>query len=508
MNIAQQLLNRACQHPQSPAVTDSRRTLSFSALAHRVSLMAGFLSATCGLAPADRVLLWMENGVEFVESLFACWVAGLCVVPVNSKLHGREVAHICGDAGARVLIASEQFVSEAKAYVCPSNPRVHLLVTSSEDYLRLPDAPTAACQQVSPDALAWIFYTSGTTGFPKGAMLSHRNLLFMAMAYYADIERVHLGDTMLHAAQLSHGSGLYMLPHLLAGGHQVIMEHFDPAGVLQALRTHARVSMFAVPTMITRMVAHARQESTPVAPNLRTLIYGGAPMYVADLLEALEVFGPRVYQLYAQGETPMTVSGLNQQAHTGPRDGAHLARLATCGVARTGVQIRVVDDAGRDMTPGEPGEIVVRSDCVMSGYWNNAAASRAALREGWLWTGDIGVLDHGGYLALRDRSKDLIIRGGSNIYPREIEEVLLRHPGVVECSVVGRAHKDLGEEPVAFIVSATGHPLVAAELDALCLEHIARFKRPRDYRFVSSLPKSGYGKILKTELRKWLALEL
>jgi acyl-CoA synthetase (AMP-forming)/AMP-acid ligase II len=262
--------------------------------------------------------------------------------------------------------------------------------------------------------------------------------------------------------------------------------------------------MFAVPTMINRLVAQARQESGPIAPNLRTFIYGGAPMYVADLLEALEVFGPRFYQLYAQGETPMTISGLNQQEHAGPKDEAHLARLATCGVARTGVHIRVVDADGQDMTSGEPGEIVVRSDCVMSGYWNNVPASREVLREGWLWTGDIGVVDQCGYLTLRDRSKDMLISGGSNIYPREIEEVLLRHPFVVECSVVGRAHKDFGEEPVAFIVSAAGHRPSAAELDALCFEQIARFKRPREYRFVSSLPKSSYGKVLKTELREWL----
>jgi acyl-CoA synthetase (AMP-forming)/AMP-acid ligase II len=169
------------------------------------------------------------------------------------------------------------------------------------------------------------------------------------------------------------------------------------------------------------------------------------------------------------------------------------------------VEVRVVDEAGVDVRSGELGEVVTRSDCVMAGYWNNTQASASALREGWLWTGDIGTLDELGYLSLRDRSKDLIIRGGSNIYPREIEEVLLKHPAVIEVSVVGRAEADLGEEPVAFVVVKPGMLAPPHELDALCLDHIARFKRPRDYFYIDVLPKNNYGKILKTELRKRLA---
>ena len=506
MNIGLQLLYRARQYPNAPAVSVDGETTTFAQLGDRVSRIAASMRDSIGLAQGDRVLLWMENGREFIETLFACWVAGVCVVPVNPKLHGKEVAYICNDSAARAVFTTESFAQSAVEHLAAPGGRLNIFVAGSPGYEALVRAPAAHCCDVLPGDPAWIFYTSGTTGFPKGAVLSHRNLLFMILAYYADIEQVGPGQTMLHAAPLSHGSGLYMLPHLLGGGHQVILKKFDPIEVLQAFQAHHAVSMFAVPTMITRLVQGA-VGIAGCAGNLQTITYGGSPMYVSDLLNALDVFGPRFYQLYGQGETPMTISGLNRREHAGPRDAAHLARLATCGVARTGVQVRVVDSAGADVPMYQPGEIITRSDCVMSGYWNNPVASAAALRDGWLWTGDIGSLDEAGYLTLRDRSKDMLISGGSNIYPREIEEVLLHHSAVLECSVVGRAHQDLGEEPVAFVVLRPGMSAVAADLDALCLEHIARFKRPREYRFVEALPKSNYGKILKTELRSLLQAE-
>jgi long-chain acyl-CoA synthetase len=199
-----------------------------------------------------------------------------------------------------------------------------------------------------------------------------------------------------------------------------------------------------------------------------------------------------------------SITGLAQRLH-GERDHPRwYDRLASCGYARSGVLVRVVDDRDHDLPPGEIGEVITKSDCVMDGYWQNPAANAEMLRGGWLHTGDLGSMDADGLLTLRDRSKDMIISGGSNIYPREIEEVLLRHPDVVEASVVGRPHPDWGEEVVAFLVARLGMAVAAAELDRLCLDHIARFKRPRDYRFVEALPKNNYGKVLKTELRRLL----
>jgi long-chain acyl-CoA synthetase len=220
-------------------------------------------------------------------------------------------------------------------------------------------------------------------------------------------------------------------------------------------------------------------------------------MYVADCLRAIELFGPRLYQLYGQGESPMTITGLPQEMHF------RKERLETCGFARTGVEVKIFNDRDAELPAGETGEIVTRSDCVMAGYWGNPDASAKTLRGGWLHTGDVGSLDAQGFLTIKDRSKDMIISGGANIYPREIEEVLLRHPAVAECSVVGRPHPEWGEEVVAFIVAKKSIP--REELEKLCLDNIARFKRPREYRFVDALPKNNYGKVLKTELRKRLA---
>lgn len=500
MNIALPLLNRARQYPHAPAITAEGQTTTFKELADRVTRIAASMRTSIGLVQGDRVLLWMENRREFAETLFAFWVAGVCVVPVNPKLHGKEVAHILKDSGARVMFTSESLISEAREYLGGANDNLTILIAGSSKFEAFADGPAMAACDVAPTDPAWIFYTSGTTGFPKGAVLSHRNLLFMAMAYYADIEQVGPGHTMLHAAPLSHGSGQYLLPHLLGGGHQVVLPKFDPQEIIEAFAKYKAVSMFAVPTMVMRLVQASEGRADP-AGNLRTIIYGGAPMYVSDLLKAIDIFGPRFFQIYGQGESPMTISGLLQREHEGPRDALYLARLASCGVSRTGVEVRVVDGEGVDLPLGEPGEVITRSDCMMSGYWNNPAATASALRDGWLWTGDIGSLDEAGYLTLRDRSKDMLISGGSNIYPREIEEVLLLHPAVAECSVVGRAHQDLGEEPVAFVVCRDGMTASADELDSLCLQQIARFKRPRAYRFLESLPKSNYGKVLKTTLR-------
>jgi acyl-CoA synthetase (AMP-forming)/AMP-acid ligase II len=257
--------------------------------------------------------------------------------------------------------------------------------------------------------------------------------------------------------------------------------------------------------MLMRLV-HAAPEGAQWT-GLKTIIYGGAPMYVSDVIKALDCFGAKLYQLFGQGESPMTITGLSKSDHLGARDALHLARLGSCGLPRTGVQVRVVDEAGRDVPIGEVGEIITCNETVMLGYWAKPLESALALRDQWLYTGDLGCLDQQGYLTLKDRSKDLIISGGSNIYPREVEEVLLLHEDVNECSVVGRAHPDWGEEVVAFVVSKSGGKIDSKELEQLCLDNIARFKRPKAYFMVDGLPKNNYGKVLKSVLRADLQKE-
>jgi long-chain acyl-CoA synthetase len=504
VNLAAMVFDVALRQPQRPAVSDGAHTWSYSEFVRRISCLAGGLRSR-GLEPGDRVMLCMENCAEFLELLFACWTAGLCAVPVNARLHAREVEYIARDCRARLLVATPK-LAEMLAHLEHSVETLSAIIaTDGEDYAALltHGAPMRPVDTAATDR-AWLFYTSGTTGRPKGAVLSHRNLVFMSHCYYADIDWLDERDTNLHAGPLSHGAGLYALPHLLRGGHQVLLPHFEVDAIIDALQRHSRVSMFAAPTMLTRLV-HAPAVAAADLRNLRTIFYGGGPMYVADLDRALQLFGPRLYQLYGQGESPMTITGLGKRLHADQTHPRWRDRLGSCGVPRTGVLVKVVDDCDRELPTGEIGEIVTRSDCVMEGYWNNPAASEETLRGGWLHTGDLGSFDEEGSLTLRDRSKDIIISGGSNIYPREVEEVLLRHPGLVEVSVVGRPHAEWGEEVVAFVVARLAAGVAPEELDRLCLDHIARFKRPRHYRFVGALPKNNYGKVLKTELRRILA---
>jgi long-chain acyl-CoA synthetase len=265
---------------------------------------------------------------------------------------------------------------------------------------------------------------------------------------------------------------------------------------LHLAERHPGLAMFAAPTMVKRLVDAARSDARSGA-DIGTIVYGGGPMYLADLEQALRVMGPRFVQIYGQGEAPMTITTLSKQDIAERGHPRWRERLGSAGKPYASVEVMVADGEDRPLAAGATGEILCRGEVVMPGYWRNAEASRAALRGGWLHTGDVGAFDAEGYLHLKDRSKDLIISGGSNIYPREVEEVLLTHAGVREVSVIGRPDREWGEVVVAYVVGEAS----AGELDALCLARIARFKRPKDYVFVDSLPKNNYGKILKTELR-------
>jgi acyl-CoA synthetase (AMP-forming)/AMP-acid ligase II len=505
VNIAAPLFQVSLRLPERPAISGDAGVITYAALAERAARLGGALRDQLRLAPGDRVAIDMENCPEFIEALFGAWTAGLCAVPINAKLHAREVAYIVQKSGARVLFTTAAHADELAQV--EAETKVPLVVAADERWRRLLRADPVRPAAAAPTDPAWLFFTSGTTGRPKGAVLSHRALLFMVHAYYADIDFVDETDTKIHAAPLSHGSGLYGLAFLFRGANNVIPGgSFDPPKILELIARYPNVTFFAAPTMLTRLVGSDAIRSANLS-NLKTIYYGGGPMYVADLKRALATFGPRLYQLFGQGESPMTITGLSKRLHATTDHPRYEALLASCGYPRTGVEVRVVDEHDEDVPPGEVGEVVTRSDAMMSEYYGEPAATAETLRGGWLHTGDLGSMDGDGLVTLRDRSKDMIISGGSNIYPREIEEVLLRHPDVLEASVIGRPHADWGEEVVAFVVPRPGRALAADTLDALCLDNIARFKRPRHYRLVAALPKNNYGKVLKTELRRQLEEE-
>lgn len=440
-----------------------------------------------------RIAIATHNRPEIIELMFAIWAAECVVVPVNYKLHPREMAQILDDAGASRVFASAELGAELASVT--TTPTESL---DSEAYSRRFDAAPSAPPRTDPSALAWLFYTSGTTGRSKGAMLSHRNLTAMTVAHLADIDDPDEGCSLLHAAPMSHGSGLYVLPYVLRAARQVVPSSgaFDPDEFLDLCEHHPAGSAFLAPTMVQRLVDTGRTRPA----NLKTIVYGGGPMYVEGLRNAIAAFGPIFAQIYGQGESPMTITGLRRADHNSDDD----AILGSVGHARSGMDVAVLGTGGDPAPVGEIGEIVCRGDAVMSGYWRDPAATRATLKDGWLYTGDMGSFDDRGFLTLRDRSKDVVISGGSNIYPREVEEVLLEHPGVAEVCVVGVPDAEWGEIVVAFVVG-TSDSVDPAALDAHLLARIARFKRPKRYEFVDELPKNSYGKVLKRELRASLA---
>ena len=496
MNLALWLERAGSSHGDRPALgLGSRVIRGYGEVAGRAARLAASLRNRFSLQTGERVAIVAKNCPDYVELMFGIWHAGLAAVPANAKLHGREIGYILEHSGARVCLASSELRDEIAAHA-PSTLK-HLIAIGGAEYNALFNADPIKSWPCQGNDLAWLFYTSGTTGRPKGAMLTHRVLAAASQAYAAEVDPIAPGDVLLHAAPMSHGSGLYMMAQVARLGINVVPESssFDAEEVLGLFDIWPRSSMFAAPTMVKRLV-ECKAQCNP--ENIRTIIWGGAPMYVADARNAIDRFGPRFAQIYGQGESPMTITTLSKQ-EIADRDHPHWSdRLASAGRPFACVEVMVANGNDQPTSVGEAGEVLCRGDVVMPGYWRNPEASAATLKGGWLHTGDVGEFDRAGYLTLKDRSKDVIISGGSNIYPREVEEVLLEHALVREVSVIGRPDPQWGEVVVAYVVGEVDRN----ELDKLCLNNIARFKRPKDYVFVNSLPKNNYGKVLKTELRE------
>jgi acyl-CoA synthetase (AMP-forming)/AMP-acid ligase II len=446
-----------------------------------------------------------------LESMYAGFKAGCGVVPINFRLHPKEYASIIKHSEAKTLVLSPEF-NEEIIKAREGFPRVRSIITLSGahdnvlDYESLLAVESDQFNDAEVDAedVAWIFYTSGTTGNPKGAMLTHRNLLAMTMNFYADMAPgFGSSDVALHAAPLSHGSGCYALPNIARGAANAILKSksFDPETVLRTIQEHRVTNMFAAPTMIKRLIDSPAINRCDHS-SLKYLTYGGAPMLVEDLINAMQKLGPCLVQLYGQAESPMTITYLSHDDHVLDGDSDQMKRLASAGIPRTDVEVKVVGPDGNELPPGETGEIVTRSDLVMKGYWRSPEATAEALRDGWLYTDDMGYIDERGYLFLMDRSKDMIISGGENIYPREIEDVIVGHPAVREVAVIGVPDPQWGEEIKAIVSLVPGSNVTETELVDFCTEHIARYKKPRSVEFVDELPKNNYGKIVKRELRE------
>lgn len=505
MNVGDFLTHTARSLPSRVAFYWEDQTRTYGESNARADAFAHELLAR-GLARGDRVALLLDNRPEVLEAMFGCWKAGLAVVPLNARFTPPEIEYHLDDAGARLVLADLRHLP-ALAGMRERLPQLEHVIAIEGDgadswaglVARAP-APGFASVRVEADELAWLAYTSGTTGRPKGAMLTHGVLVFEVLGMLADFFPLGPEHTGIHAAPLTHGSGHVGLVFTAKGCGQVILSRsgFDPVAFLTLVERHRVNALFLVPTIIKLVVEHPEIDRHDLS-SLRWVFYGGSPMYVEDLRRAITKLGPIFIQGFGQTESPMTGTYLPASEHDLEGPNAH--RLLSCGRVRTGVDLRIMDPQDRELPSGEIGEICLRGGSVMKAYWRRPEDTAETLRNGWLHTGDLGLMDSDGYVFILDRSKDMVISGGLNIYPREIEELLLQHPLISEACVFGVPDAKWGEALAAHLVLRRGANLSANEVLVHLGERAAGYKKPKQIHFVDMLPRTTYGKIDKKAVR-------
>ncbi len=491
--------------PAKPALVCDGAERSWAELDRRVNKLGNAL-LQCGLHCGDRVAVLLGNCSEYFEIYFACARAGLIAVPVNYRLAGPELEQVIGHARPSLLITDGEYAGQAGAIKnlpalcwCISGKAVQ----GFEDYGSIMDAADAKPVSAGANETFAIFYTSGTTGLPKGALVSHRNLE-MNGYNQAIADRSAPGDINLLATPIYHMGAVFMgVTYMMLGCTQHILRKFDP-GAWLALLEQSRASVaLLVPTMINAVVNAPGLRGHDLS-SLRLVFYGGGPMPVSVLERAIERLGCGFTQGYGLTET-LEATFLVSADHVVNGTGTQTLRLASAGREAVGAEIRIVDEAGADLGAGETGEILIKSESVIAGYWNNPDETANAIRDGWFHTGDLGYLDEDRYLFVVDRKKDMVISGGMNIYSKEIESVLYRHPAVLEAAVIGLPDEEWGEIVTAVIALKPGREASERELVDLCRTSLAGYKKPRKILFLDELPKNPSGKILKRVLRENLA---
>jgi len=499
-------LQSARRFPDRPALIWRDRTWTWAQFSHRVQAAAGALAAR-GVQHGDRVLLHARNSNAVLETMFASWMLGAIWVPTNFRLTPPEVAYLASSSGATVHIFDSAFPDHAAAAKA-ENPACKLEISIGPgvlewDTLATHGAPLTRAADVACDHPAWFFYTSGTTGRPKAGVLTHGQMEYVVCNHLCDLMPATTeNDVSLVVAPLSHGAGVHALPQVARGAATVLLsgERLDCEEAWRLVERHRVTNMFTVPTILTMLTRHAavdRYDHT----SLRYIIYAGAPMYRADQVHALRKLGNVLVQYFGMGEVTGNITVLPRELHS--IEDAEM-KVGSCGFPRTGMEVAILDLDGNPVPPGTTGEICVRGPGVFAGYHNNQDATAQAMRFGWFHTGDLGHMDEQGFVFITGRASDMYISGGSNVYPREIEEALLLHPSVAEVCVVGMPDARWGESGVAVLVAAANAEIDERALLAHLDGRLAKYKWPARFVVWPELPKSGYGKVTKRDVKQRL----
>jgi acyl-CoA synthetase (AMP-forming)/AMP-acid ligase II len=507
MNLSHFLRQAARRHGPEIGFVWGERSWTWSELDGRVDAMAAALAAK-GIRKGDRVLVQSKNCNQMFESMFACFRLGAVWVPTNFRQTPEEVTYLAQASGARAMICHADFPDHARA-VTGALPDLGLVVSIGrsdfgEDYDALVEAfagrsaPTAAVEHDDP---CWFFFTSGTTGRPKAAVLTHGQMAFVITNHLCDLMpgTTH-EDASLVVAPLSHGAGVHQLVQVARAAKTVLLsgDRFDIDEAWALVEKWRITNLFTVPTIVKMLTEHASVDAHDHS-SLRYLIYAGAPMYREDQKHALKKLGKVLVQYFGLGEVTGNITVLPPDLHD-PEDGPSV-RVGTCGYERTGMQVSIQDDQGREVPAGATGEICVCGPAVFAGYYDNPEANAKAFRDGWFRTGDLGHMDEEGFVYITGRASDMYISGGSNVYPREIEEKILTHPAMAEVAVLGVPDRTWGEVGVAVCVLRPDAALDEPSLLSWLEGKIARYKLPKRVFFWDALPKSAYGKITKKIIR-------
>lgn len=500
MNLADLLENTAKRIPNRIAIRFEGEEITYRELNSRVNAMAGGLSSL-GLESGDTCILMMQSTLEFVTTYYALARMNVVIVPVNFLYKRHELSHIFADSGARGFIGMAPFLEEPQKVLTDlPDLKIRVALGANEgsgfvplETVRKSEA-TFQCAGTNQDTAA-IIYTSGTTGVPKGAMLTHQNLASNAMTV-ADMRVTSPDDVVIGILPLYHiyGQTSALNASVYLGLTLHLFRQFDPEPVMELIKGGGSTLLFAVPTMLNRLI-HGTDDEGPVHSSLSFCVSGGSSLPVEVLRKFERQFKTKIYEGYGLSEcSPVCIENpFGKKTKPG-----------SIGVTIPGFEARIVDESGNDVPTDQPGELIVRGPGVMKGYLNRPDETAEAIVEGWLHTGDLARMDSEGYIFIVDRKKDMVIRGGYNIYPREIEELLYEHPAVIEAAVYGIPHPDLGEEVAAAVVVKPGEAVTGDDIRSFIKEKVAPYKYPRVIRIVDDLPKSHTGKILKRELREQL----